>query len=135
MARAAAKKSATSKPASKKEVAKHRTNPRNLTPVQGYPKKLVLYQLDASPYWWVRYYADGKILRRSTKATEKRAAIAVAKDFYDEINFKQRQGLALNNRANFELCANEVLAQQDAMVQRGEMSAMMQQNDKYRLRK
>lgn len=51
------------------------------------------------------------------------------------MNYKQRQGLALNSRAYFELCAEALLEQQDAKVQRGEMSATMQQNDRYRLQK
>ena len=114
---------------------KHRTSAQNLTQVPNYPKKLVIYQLAASPFWWVRYYADGKILRRSTKETDKRRALAFAKDFYDEVNYKQRQGYVLNSRAGFEQCANAVIEQQDAKVQRKEMSAMMQQNDKYRLQK
>jgi hypothetical protein len=115
--------------------SKHRTSAANLTHVPNYPKKLVIYQLAASPFWWVRYYADGKILRRSTKETDKRRALAFAKDFYDEVNYKQRQGLVLNSRADFEMCAEAVLDQQEAKVQRGEMSAMMQQNDRYRLQK
>jgi hypothetical protein len=115
--------------------SKHRTSALNLTQVPNYPKKLVIYQLAASPFWWVRYYADGKILRRSTKETDKRRALAFAKDFYDEVNYRQRQGYVLNSRAGFEQCANAVIEQQDAKVQRKEMSEMMQQNDKYRLRK
>jgi hypothetical protein len=47
--------------------------------------------------------ADGKILSRSTKETDKRRAIEFAKDSYDEVNYKQRQGLVLNSRADFEL--------------------------------
>ena len=115
--------------------AKYRTYPLNLTPVPNYPKKLVIYQLTASPFWWVRYYANGKTLRRTTKTTSKREAIEFAKSFYDEVNYKMRQGLVLNSRADFELCATALLEQQDAMVKRGEMTAMMQQNDRYRLHK
>ena len=115
--------------------AKYRTYPLNLTPVPSYPKKLVIYQLTASPFWWVRYYANGKTLRRTTKTTNKREAIEFAKSFYDEVNYKMRQGLVLNSRADFELCATALLEQQDAMVKRGEMTAMMQQNDRYRLHK
>lgn len=114
---------------------KHRTSALNLTHVANYPKKLVIYQLTASPFWWVRYYSDGKILRRSTKETDKRLANEFAKGFYDEVNYKQRQGLVLKSRADFEMCADALLEQQDAKVQRGEMSAMMQQNDRYRLQK
>ncbi len=135
MARAAAKKTVLSVVQIDGGATRHRTSAINLTHVPNYPKKLVIYQLAASPFWWVRYYADGKILRRSTKETDKRQAIAFAKDFYDEVNFKQRQGLVLNSRADFELCADALLEQQDAKVQRGEMSAMMQQNDRYRLQK
>ena len=135
MARAAAKKAVLSVVQIDGGATKHRTSALNLTHVPNYPKKLVVYQLAASPFWWVRYYADGKILRRSTKETDKRRAIEFAKGFYDEVNYKQRQGLVLNSRADFELCAEALLEQQDAKVQRGEMSAMMQQNDRYRLQK
>lgn len=134
------KKTSSAKPSTKKgeasaAPAKHRTAALNLTHVPNYPKKLVIYQLAASPFWWTRYYADGKILRRSTKTANKRDAIEFAKGFYDEINFKQRQGLAMNSRADFEMCATALLEQQDAMVARGEMTAMMQQNDRYRYNK
>lgn len=135
MTRAAAKKATLSVVQSDGGGTLHRTSALNLTHVPNYPKKLVIYQLAASPFWWVRYYADGKILRRSTKETDKRHALAFAKDFYDEVNYKQRQGMVLNSHADFELCATALLEQQDAKVQRGEMSAMMQQNDRYRLQK
>ena len=48
----------------------HRTTPlaASMTTVTGYPSKLVIYQLRASRFWWVRYYAHGKIARKSTKA-------------------------------------------------------------------
>ncbi len=117
------------------QAAKYRTYPLDLTPVPNYPKKLVIYRLAASPFWWVRYYANGKTLRRTTRTANKRDAIEFAKGFYDEVNFKQRQGLVLNSRADFEMCATALLEQQDAMVARGEMSAMMQQNDRYRYSK
>ena len=86
--------------------------------------------------WWVRYYADGKILRRTTKETSKQRAIEYAKGFYDEINYKRLHGVINNSgKATFTACATALLEQQDALVARDEMSAMMQQNDRYRLRK
>jgi hypothetical protein len=51
----------------------------SLTHIPSYPKKLVIYQRAASPYWWVRYYSNGKIHRKSTKETDKRKAIAAAR--------------------------------------------------------
>jgi hypothetical protein len=117
------------------DATKHRSTADNLTHIAGYPTKLVIYQLAASPFWWARYYADGKILRRSTKETGKKEAIKFAKEFYDDINHKRHMGYVLNSRADFLVCANAVIEQQDAKVARGEMSAMMNQNDKYRLQK
>jgi hypothetical protein len=84
------------KPASGTE--RHRSHPVNITPVPNYPKKLVVYQLQASPYWWVRYYVDGKIIRRSTKETAIKEAFASARAVYVEINYKRQQGQALNSR-------------------------------------
>ena len=69
---------------------KHRTNPNpdTICSVKGYPRKLTLYKCDASPYWYVRYY-DKKIIRRSTRTTNKREAEAFAKRFYEEILLRQ----------------------------------------------
>jgi hypothetical protein len=114
----------------------HRTTAYNLTHVANYPKKLVIYQLAASPFWWTRYYADGRILRRSTKETSKQRAIEYAKTFYDEINYQRLHGVVSSgNKSTFGSCAAALLEQQEELVRRGEMSAEMQQNDRYRLRK
>jgi len=69
-------------------MTKHRSTPikASITQVPNYPKKLTLFQIEASPYWYVRYYKDGKILKRSTKTSDKREAIAFAKDFWQEIH-------------------------------------------------
>ena len=93
----------------------HRTTPISgtLTPVPNYPTKLTIYQLAASKYWWVRYYAGGKIFRRSTKCTTKPDAFTFAKKFYDDINFKTHQGLLRGKEDNFEVCARAVIAQQE----------------------
>ena len=73
-----------------------RSNPIPFTMerIKGYPKKLVIYRIQASSYWWVRYYADGRYYKRSCATDVRRDAIQVAKRFYDEINFKIHQGLA-----------------------------------------
>jgi len=118
---------------------KHRSSPiaASLTHVTGYPKKLVIYQLDASPFWWVRYYTDGKILRCSTKSTDKRTAIKAAKTFYDKINYNKHAGLALSESKDttFEHCAFAMLEMQLARVTRGELTKMVHENDEWRLKK
>lgn len=120
--------------------AKHRSTPiaASLTHVPNYPKKLTIYQMEASPFWWVRYYADGKIVRRSTKTTSKKQAIAAAKEFYDEINYRKQQGLVLSARQqdiSFEHCAEAAMEMQEARVKRGELTKMVHENDEWRLRK
>jgi len=118
---------------------KHRSTPiaASITPVPNYPKKLVIYQLQASPFWWVRYYTDNKILRRSTKETDKKKAFAVAKAFYDEINFKKYAGLALSasKATSFEHCAHAAMEMQLARVTRKELTKMVHDNDEWRLKK
>ena len=118
---------------------KHRCTPiaSSLTHVPNYPKKLVIYQLQASPFWWVRYYTDGKILRRSTKATDKKHALAAAKDFYDEINYRKHAGLVLSASkvTTFEHCAFAAMEMQLARVKRGELTKMVHDNDEWRLKK
>lgn len=115
--------------------ARHRTAAYKLTAVPGYPKKLILHRLAASPFWWVRYYVDGKTRRRSTQTSDLRLAQAFARDFYDELNWQQRADRVQHSRLDFGACAQAVIEQQHARVARGEMSAMMQQNDQYRLHK
>jgi len=106
--------------------AKHRTTPiaASITPVPNFPKMLVIYQLAASPFWWVRYYTDGKILRRSTKTADKKKAFAAAKDFYGEINSKKYLGLSLTTSKNtsFAHCAFAAMEMQSARVLRRELT-------------
>jgi len=116
-----------------------RTNPlpNTLESIKGYPNKLVIYRLQASPYWWVRYYVDKKILRKSTKEIEKRKAIAFAKNFYDEVNLKRLTGEALTPHtvSKFALCADAMLIAQEGRRERGEISQTSHDNDVLRMRK
>ena len=121
----------------KDALSKHRTTPlkESLIHVPNYPTKLTIFKLAASRFYWVRYFEDKKIYKRSTKSEDKRTAIEFAKKFYNEINFKNHQGLLRGKEDNFEVCARAVIDQQEFAVLRGEMSAEMAQADKYRLEK
>lgn len=89
------------------KTTRHRTQPiaETLTYIKNYPLNLTLYKCGASRYWQLRYYADGRVMRRSTKTESKRQAIEYAKKYYDEIDLKRAAGVA---RA-----ANPYLASQD----------------------
>jgi len=55
------------------------------------PSALKIYRIDASPYWQVRLFVEGRLKRKSTRCTDRREAIAFAKQFYDSIRIAQRR--------------------------------------------
>jgi len=59
----------------------HRSVPhkKKITPVSGYPTKLVIFKPPASKFWWCRYFTQKKVLKRSTKTEDKREALQFAK--------------------------------------------------------
>jgi hypothetical protein len=114
---------------------KHRTTPLQLAHVPGYPKKLVIYTLQASSYWWVRYYVDGKIVRRTTKTESKGEAIKFAKAFFDEIMLRRASGLAVTKQSRFDICAANMLKGMNAQLARNEITQPTYDIALYRLDK
>lgn len=116
-----------------------RTTPikSSLTHIPNYPKKLVIYQLAASPYWWVRYYSNGKIHRKTTKETDKRKAIAAAKQFYDDVTIGNYAATSRAVKAitHFADCAQAMLTAQKDKLKREEITKITHDNDEWRLRK
>jgi hypothetical protein len=115
---------------------KHKTTPLadTLTHVPGYPKKLTLYKLPASSYWWVRYFVDGKVVRRTTKTEKKNEAIKFAKEFYDEVMMRRASGLAVTNKSRFDICATNMLTAMNAQVARNEITQQTYEITDYRLK-
>ena len=118
-------------------ITRHRTTPlpESITPVPGFPQKLTIYKLEASSYWWVRYYIDGKIVRRTTKTDNKSKAYKFAKAFYDELNLRRVQGLSITNKSRFAVCAHAMIKAQQAEVARGEITQDTCTIAQYRLAK
>jgi hypothetical protein len=116
---------------------KHRTVPLadSITHIRGYPTKLTLYQIEASPYWWVRYYIDGRIIKRTTRTTSKREAIEFAKRFYDEINLKRAQGQSPVFQTSFASAASNMLKSMTAQLERGEIVKQTVDMATYRINK
>lgn len=75
------------------KVANSSAKPRNrLTPIpssidtiRGYPQKLIIYKTDASKYYWVRLYFNGRYHTKSTKAESAVAAKSFAVNFYESV--------------------------------------------------
>lgn len=124
--------------ASEAEPQRHRTEPLpgTLTEVAGYPKKLKIYKLEASPYWWVRTFHDGKIYRRSTKTEVKRDALIFARSFYDQVVSGR---LAAPQReedvVTFAKVAAAMMKSKLAQVARNDLTDMTYKILDYRLKK
>ena len=96
--------------------------PDTITRIPKYPPKLIIFQVASSPYWWARTY-EGRPIKRSLKTTDKREAIAAAKDFYDEILLNKRQSINNNpKKSTFAYCAQQVIAEDMARADRDELS-------------
>ena len=59
--------------------------PASITPIPGYPTKLVIFKYPASQFWQVRYWMDGKIFKKSTKSTSVKVAQQFARGFFDQL--------------------------------------------------
>ena len=122
------------KPLAKSPV-RHRTMPiaGSLQKISGFGT-LTIYKMEASPFWYVRYYEDGKIIRRSLKVADKKVAIAAAKKLFVDIKHHQMNKLPFTKTSGFEVCARGLLKENAARAARGELSEQKQQLDAARLR-
>ncbi|MBN9316585.1 MAG: phage integrase SAM-like domain-containing protein [Devosia sp.] len=118
---------ASQKPAASRSVV---PIPATIESIKGYPEKLIIFQVPASPFWWTRYH-DGKPIKRSTKATDKRDAITFAKQFYETLLVNKRLGISNNPRqTSFVIAAEEVIEDDLQKAQRGELSTSYVANHK-----
>lgn len=125
-------------PKSPVAMQRHRTHPLQgtITQIDGFPSKLIIYQMQASPYWQVRYFEDGKIFRRSTRTTDKQAAIKRAKEIFADIVVNRVNGRVVSRLRNrFETVALELLDYQRVKLLRGEITPATHENDHNRLRR
>jgi len=98
--------------------------------IKGFPSKLVIFKIPASPYFWVRYY-DGKPLKRSTKTASKAEAIRFAKAFYEEIVVNKKLGISnTKHQTSFVICANAIIKDDEFRVGRKELSESYVQSQK-----
>lgn len=120
------------------EPERHRTEPLpgTLTEVSGYPKKLKIYKLEASPYWWVRTFHNGKIYRRSTKTEVKRDALIFARSFYDQVvSGRVLEPQRERDVVTFGKVAEAMMKSKKAQVARDDLTDMTYKIMDYRLKK
>ena len=121
--------------------------PESITPVPGYPRKLVVFKMAASKYWQVRCWISGKTYKRSTQSQSLRVAQSFARGFYEQLlaqshGFWQAgtQGVVLNDSSSpnvqqrddqnpniphqhtFAALAAQMFSAEQARVERGEFT-------------
>ena len=113
---------------------RHRTQPitSSLHKVVGYGT-LTIYQMEASPFWYARYYEDGKIVRRSLKVADKKEAIKAAKKVFVDLKHRKMNKLPFTKTSGFEVCARGLAKENEARLKRGELSKQKVQYDAARL--
>lgn len=63
--------------------------PQTITPVPGYPQKLVVFKIAASRFWQMRCWMNGRSQRRSARTESLRLALYAARLFYEEMLARQ----------------------------------------------
>lgn len=106
----------------------HRSVPirETITPVPRYPHKLCIYLSNASQYWQVRCYMKDKTYTRSLRTTNKRVALAAARDFFHEITanvYGTTVKVKEEREILYEDLVNPTLAIERGRVDRGEYTA------------
>ncbi len=96
--------------------------PETIERIKGFPDKLILFKVPASPFWWVRYH-DSRPIKRSTKTQSKQEAIRFAKQFYESVLVNNALGHSNNAKAkSFVLCADALIREDEEKRKRGELS-------------
>jgi len=111
-----------------------RTKPitNTLHKVVGYGT-LTIYKMEASPFWYARYYEEGKIVRRSLKVADKKEAIKAAKKVFVELKHRKMNKLPFTKGSGFEVCARGLATENEAKLKRGELSKQKVAYDAARL--
>ena len=101
--------------------------PGTMRRIPGYPDKLRIYLIGASPYWQVRCFFRERMHTRSLRTTDVKRAMRGAQTFYEELTARYAEGVpARTLRASgptFREAADLLLEAERARVQRGAFSA------------
>ena len=106
--------------------------PSTIEKVRGF-NTLTIYKMEASQFYYVRYYEDRKITRRSTKTEDRRDALKFAEEFFVELKSKKLNNLPLTKKSGFVACAWGLLKENEARAARKEIAARKIHDDRLRL--
>lgn len=96
-----------------------------ITHVPQYPSKLVIFLTNASRFWQVRCFFNGRTIIRSLRTTSKRDALRLAKDFYHAhlCQAPTDVRLAFARTHSIEIVAQLTLQSEQGRVDRGEVAS------------
>lgn len=95
-----------------------------ITSVPNFPTKLSIFLTNASCYWQVRCFFNGKTIIRSLRTTNKRDAISYAKDFYNAhlCRVPATETIQYSRTHSIEFVAQLMLQAEQGRVDRGEVA-------------
>ncbi len=110
--------------------------PKSITAVPGYPRKLVVYKIAASKFWYVRCWVEGRTHRKSTQTQSLKVAQSFARKYYEQLlakNFKTDDEVVLASKDEitikrvkpkftFAAMAAQMYANEQSRVDRGEFT-------------
>ena len=110
--------------------------PKSITPVPGYPRKLVIFKMAASKFWQVRCWIQGRTHRKSTQTQSLRVAQTFARRYYEQLlanNFKADHQTVFTSensitikqiqpKYTFAAMTAQMFANEQSRVDRGEFS-------------
>jgi len=99
--------------------------PASVHSIRGYPNKLIIFRVAASPFWWCRCWHEGRHHKRSTKTELKRQAIGFAKQFFSQLVSAQLEIVCRSKRhppSSFIALAKAVMKEDTLKAERGELS-------------
>jgi hypothetical protein len=101
--------------------------PTTVTSVPRYPTKLTIFLTNASRFWQVRCFFNGKVVIRSLRTTHKRDALFLARRFYDTELVKRGIRIetdvqSVSHKHSVSDAATLMLQAECARVERGEIA-------------
>lgn len=64
--------------------------PESIQYINGYPKKLIVYKIDSSRFYWTRLYYNGRYHTKSTKTESLKDSKKFSIKFYEDIIFQSK---------------------------------------------
>ena len=94
--------------ATEKSAARNRLTPikESIQSIHGYPTTLAIYRTDASRFYWVRLYRNGRYRVKTTKSESVKAAKAFAIKFYEQSLLSDSVTHTADKRKSFAVIAH-----------------------------